>query len=81
MSMIVLGIMIVIALLIFMSFLKKRSKNSALDINLERVHCPNCSTLQPFLRAPANDSEALYGGTTCEHCGTEMDKYGKELDS
>jgi RNase P subunit RPR2 len=81
MSTIVLGIIIGIALLICMSFLKKGTKNSALDINLERVHCPKCTTLQPFLRAPANDSEALYGGTTCEHCGTEMDKYGKELNS
>jgi RNase P subunit RPR2 len=76
----VIGIIIGIVMLVFMTFIKKDSKNSHLGINLKRIYCPKCNEKQPIIRKPANQKEALYGGNTCKNCGTEMDKYGTELN-
>jgi hypothetical protein len=50
-------------------------------INLDRVRCPKCRKLMPYIRQAANEREAMWGGWTCATCGTEMDKWGKELSS
>ena len=73
------GILIAIALLFLMTFIKKDSKYSHLGINLNRVYCPKCDKKQPIIRKPANEKQALYGGNICQDCGTEMDKYGTEI--
>lgn len=41
--------------------------------------CPKCGKEQPRVRRPKNLRQALWGGYTCESCGTEMDKFGKEI--
>lgn len=71
----------VIALVLIVFFIKKSRDKSNLGINLKRVYCPNCQTKQPFIRKPANQRQALYGGHTCRKCNTEMDKYGIALTS
>lgn len=48
-------------------------------INLNRVHCPKCGKAMPYVRKPASQREALWGGWTCQNCGTEMDKWGKDI--
>ncbi|NQX81118.1 MAG: hypothetical protein HRT66_03860 [Flavobacteriaceae bacterium] len=55
-------------------------KDSKLGINLKRVFCPKCNLKQPFIRKPTSVRQALYGGSTCEKCKTEMDKYGVEIN-
>ena len=50
-------------------------------INLGRVRCPKCRKSMPYIRHPANEREEIWGGWTCTACGTEMDKWGKELSS
>lgn len=46
-------------------------------INLARVQCPQCGTPLPAMRRPKNLSQCLWGGSTCAHCGVEVDKWGK----
>ena len=48
-------------------------------INFSRVSCPKCRTRAPFFRKPASGSQAMWGGYTCPNCGTQMDKWGREL--
>ena len=76
----ILGIIIGIVLLFLFTLIKKDSKYSKLGINLSRVYCPNCNEKQPIVRKPANERQALYGGNTCKNCGTEMDKFGMEIN-
>ena len=54
-------------------------KNSKLGVNLKEVNCPKCGKAQPKVRKPKNLKQAMWGGYTCENCGCEMDKYGKEI--
>ena len=55
-------------------------KDSKFGINLKRVFCPKCNLKQPIIRKPENERQILFGGHTCENCGTEMDKYGVEIN-
>ncbi|MDI1243356.1 MAG: hypothetical protein PSX80_15690 [bacterium] len=48
------------------------------DVNA-RGGCPSCRTRVPRYRTPASLRQALWGGWTCENCGTEMDRHGMEL--
>ena len=48
-------------------------------INLDPVACPRCGTSAPAIRQPASRQQALWGGWTCEVCGTEFDKWGREV--
>ncbi|MBD9370825.1 hypothetical protein [Xanthomonas sp. XNM01] len=52
-----------------------------LGINLEAVHCPQCSARMPPLRVPADLHQLMWGGWTCPSCGTRMDKYGRRVDA
>ena len=40
---------------------------------------PVCSTEMPMYRHPASVRQALWGGWTCETCGTELDRHGMEV--
>jgi hypothetical protein len=58
-------------------WLKMASKDkSKWGINLKRVYCPVCQTKQPTIRMPNSKEQALWGGTTCPNCHTNLDKYG-----
>lgn len=76
----VIGVIIGIALLLVFTLLQKGKNDSKLGINLSRVHCPKCDERQEIIRKPASKEQALYGGYTCTNCGTEMDKFGTELE-
>jgi hypothetical protein len=45
------------------------------------VVCPNCRYPQPFIREPASFKQMMFGGYTCEACGTEIDKYGRAQEA
>ena len=34
----------------------------------------------PIIRAPKNKYQRKFGGWTCKHCGTMMNKWGEEVD-
>ena len=48
-------------------------------INLRPVRCPECGEPAPVVRRPKNRRQALWGGCTCEGCGTEYDKWGQPV--
>ena len=48
-------------------------------INLRPVCCPECGEPAPTVRRPKNRRQALWGGCTCEECGTEYDKWGQRV--
>ncbi|WP_293302386.1 hypothetical protein [Pedobacter sp. UBA4863] len=70
---------IIASFLIF--FIRKGRNKSKYGINLKRIYCPVCNTKQPLIRKPVNERQLLWGGCTCSKCNTEMDKYGRALNS
>lgn len=46
-------------------------------INLKTTACPKCQTPFPKFRRPSSMRQALWGGSTCPSCGTEIDKWGR----
>lgn len=48
-------------------------------INLNPVNCPRCNRTVPQIRQPKSTSQSMWGGWTCETCGCEMDKWGREI--
>lgn len=48
-------------------------------INVERLRCPNCGVLLDHVRIPRNVAQSLWGGNTCNKCGTEVDKWGRPV--
>jgi hypothetical protein len=48
-------------------------------INTGVVSCPRCHTQLPRVRKPESLQQVLWGGGTCPICGTEVDKWGREL--
>lgn len=48
-------------------------------INFKPIHCPKCGTKVPLVRAPNSFRQAMWGGYSCRQCGTEMDKWGREI--
>lgn len=48
-------------------------------INLQPVNCPACGSPMPRVRKPKSLSQTLWGGGTCEKCGFEVDKWGRQV--
>jgi hypothetical protein len=48
-------------------------------INLNSTVCARCQTPLPMVRRPTSLRQMLWGGSTCPHCGCEMDKWGRPL--
>jgi hypothetical protein len=48
-------------------------------INAKSVHCPSCATPMSARRQPVFGSHLLFGGWMCPHCGTKMDKWGRNV--
>lgn len=41
------------------------------------IKCPNCGREQPRARTPTSMEQMMWGGSTCQACGAEMDARGK----
>jgi len=52
----------------------------ASEVNIKKVHCPDCGKEQPKVRKPKNLRQAMWGGNTCTECGCEMDRFGKKVE-
>ncbi len=50
-------------------------------INLHHLDCPACHSPVPKVRKPKSRREALWGGSTCDKCGCEFDKWGNRITS
>ena len=72
MAVLVGSIIATIAVLMFWGAKVQREVN-------DRGGCPNCGTPVPRFRNPTSLRQALWGGWSCAHCGTELDRNGREL--
>jgi len=48
-------------------------------INLNPILCPNCNAVLSKVRKPKSVHQIFWGGGTCGVCGTEMDKWGRQV--
>ena len=48
-------------------------------VNLSPTDCPNCGATLPRIRRPENLRQFIWGGWTCQACGTEVSKTGRQL--
>ena len=48
-------------------------------MSLNPAFCPRCKTQLAVARKPLTRRQALWGGWTCPTCGTEVDKWGREI--
>lgn len=48
-------------------------------INTGRVNCPTCGHSFDRVRTPKNLAQVLWGGVTCDKCGTQLDKWGRPV--
>ena len=62
-------------------FMKIWPKSGRMGINTKEVNCPECGQRQLRVRKPQNRQQLMWGGFTCDNCGTEMDKYGASANS
>lgn len=58
----------------------KSLEGTKLGVNLSEAKCPNCGNPFPRVRTPKNFRQAMWGGWTCEKCGTEFDKWLKPIE-
>jgi len=50
-------------------------------VNTAQLTCPNCGgRLLNRVRAPKTISQALWGGSTCNGCGLDLDKWGRPVN-
>jgi len=70
-------VIIMIALVAILISTEK--KNGRWGINTNNVLCPKCGMPMPKIRKPQNWRQFLWGGGTCNGCGCEVDKWGKEI--
>jgi hypothetical protein len=50
-------------------------------LNLDSTLCPSCKVPMPHIRKPQSLKHALWGGNICKQCGTESDKWGRQVPS
>jgi hypothetical protein len=72
----ILGGLVAVAAVAFLWWQSKTK--GRFGINLSRPNCPRCATPMPLIRKPASKEEMMWGGWTCQKCGAQLDKYGKE---
>jgi hypothetical protein len=46
-------------------------------VNFDRTICPTCKAGFTRVRKPKSLDQALWGGSTCNACGSESDKWGR----
>lgn len=44
-----------------------------------KLACPECGTMPPLVRKPANRRQMIWGGWTCKECGCECDRRGRKV--
>lgn len=71
----IIGISVAVTMSIIMMIAAKMQK----DVNA-KGGCPECGMPVPMYRRPTSLRQAIWGGWTCEECGTEMDRDGEELE-
>ena len=61
-------------------FKKMNHKKNKWGINVKNISCPSCGNEFNKIRKPKSMRQALWGGSTCDKCGVEVDKWGKRVN-
>ena len=72
----VFGSLLIGIILVTRDSIRRRGK---WGVNGAPTFCPNCGEAAPKVRKPANFQQALWGGSTCQECGCEFDKWGRRV--
>lgn len=72
----IIGVSIALTMVLIVAMAAKMQR----DVNA-KGGCPECGLSVPMYRRPTSFRQALWGGWTCEKCGTEMDRRGDRLIS
>jgi hypothetical protein len=54
-------------------------RSLGITIELGQQYCPVCGEALPMVRRPKGWRQALFGGFTCSHCGTKLDRSGRVI--
>lgn len=65
---------------LFFVFATARRSRWGINFDAASAKCPNCGSAPPMLRKPASVRRMMWGGWTCEHCGAEIDKWGRAVE-
>jgi len=57
----------------------RRDGRWGINFDAANIRCPECGARAPIVRVPKNLRQALWGGHTCDRCGCEFDKWGREV--
>jgi predicted RNA-binding Zn-ribbon protein involved in translation (DUF1610 family) len=58
----------------------KIGEGNEMGLNLSTDNkCPSCGTDLPTIRRPKTFRQMMWGGWTCDKCGTEFDKWLKPV--
>lgn len=79
MAALAVGLVLVLGIGVFLVIRDTVRKRGRWGINLQPVQCPECGTSAPVIRRPRNWRQFLWGGCTCDECGTEYDKWGQKV--
>ncbi len=69
----------VIAVAVLYCVFKYWPRTELLEISIDKFDCPECKDPVPKIRILENTKQTLWGGWTCNNCGTEVDKYGSRI--
>jgi hypothetical protein len=77
---IISGVLTIFSIFILFSIIRDtKNKKGKWGINIKQSKCPKCGELFPRVRAPSSIRQAMWGGSTCNSCGCETDKWGNEI--
>jgi hypothetical protein len=71
------SVCVVPATLLVTIILDALRRRGVMGINTRSVACPTCLTGLPIIRFPMSLRQVLFGGWTCNQCGTETDMWGR----
>jgi hypothetical protein len=46
-----------------------------------QIECPGCHKMRSHIRTPRSLHQALWGGSTCDQCGLEVDKWNRPISN
>lgn len=77
----VLGGLLFLGILVVRDTVRRTGKWGINFRGLAGAECPRCDAPVPAVRVPKNRRQTLWGGWTCDECGCEIDKWGREVPS
>jgi hypothetical protein len=75
----VFGGLLLLLVLVVRDTVRQRGRWGLNFKGLAGTDCPRCGASLPPAQFPKTFRQALWGGWTCDDCGCEIDKWGREI--